>query len=184
MKPWKQEIVDEIVRLANGCRMISLKDVAEKFGCRHIKQQDVLDIRTAVLKVLPGFRAVRLMRTKNDSLFQSLAFIDKEITFQTEAEFLAEAESDFSYEIVYFSGPYWADNRAGYPCELPDGFRDCESIFVSATSPDEAKETARELVKLYYAELGYRVTPTRSGALDVEIPGAEIGVELYGFDVA
>lgn len=87
MKEFKQNLVDLIVASSHTLKIISLKDVAAANGINHIDRQDVQDILNAVLKVLPGYHAVRMMNTPNDSLFQSLTFVQNDVTFDDGSEF-------------------------------------------------------------------------------------------------
>ena len=90
MKTWKSEIVNDICAAAEGARIVSLKEVAEARGINHIKAQDAREIMCAVLKVLPDYRPVQMMATKNDSLFQSLCFVENCVEFDDGAAYAAE----------------------------------------------------------------------------------------------
>lgn len=90
MKTWKTEIVNDVRAAAEGARIVSLKEVAEARGINHIKTQDAREIIAAVLEMLPGFRAVRMMVTTNDSLFQSLCFVENDVEFDDGAAYAAE----------------------------------------------------------------------------------------------
>ena len=81
MKAWKTEIVEDIRKAADGQCIVSLREIAGARGIRHIGAQDTRDILGAARKLLPGFRPVRMMRTENDSLFQSLCFVEDGVEF-------------------------------------------------------------------------------------------------------
>lgn len=82
MKDWKENIVSAIVERSAGDKIIPLKEIAGAHGIAHIAAQDARDIMHAVEKRLPDYRPVRMMATENDSLFQSLTFIQKDVEFE------------------------------------------------------------------------------------------------------
>lgn len=81
MKAWKQTVVSAVVAEAEGSKIIRLKDVAAASGINHINLQDVRDIMRAVLDQLPNYKAVQLANSPNDSLFQSLCFVQRDVEF-------------------------------------------------------------------------------------------------------
>lgn len=90
MKTWKTEIVTDICNAAVDARIVSLKEVAAARGIAHIQTQEAREIMGSVLKALPDYHAVRLTRTKNDSLFQSLCFVEDGVEFDDGAAYAAE----------------------------------------------------------------------------------------------
>lgn len=86
MKEYKQQIIDEILRLAVSDRMISLYDVGRSLGHKHIKTQDCIDIMHAVRKQLPGYRPVKLVAPgqseQTASLWTTLNFIADELELE------------------------------------------------------------------------------------------------------
>lgn len=90
MKEWKTELINDICKAAAGTRIVSLKETAAARGITHISAQGARDILTAVKKALPEYRPVRMMKTPNDSLFQSLCFIEKGVEFDDGSAFLQE----------------------------------------------------------------------------------------------
>lgn len=84
MKDWKENIVSAIVERSAGDKIIPLKEIAAAHGIAHIAAQDARDIMHAVEKRLPDYRPVRMMATENDSLFQSLTFIQNDVEFEEE----------------------------------------------------------------------------------------------------
>lgn len=84
MKEFKEQIVSKIIDASADCKIIQLKDIAEEMGINHITHHDVYDIQNAVAKRLDGYRATRIMNTPNDSLFQSLAWLEDGFEFEDE----------------------------------------------------------------------------------------------------
>lgn len=90
MKAYKEEIVNTIIRAAEGSRVVILKDCTTE---RHIPSHDCHDIMNAVLKRLPNYRAVQLCtpeQIKNPataSLFTTLAFVENGVEFDDGTEF-------------------------------------------------------------------------------------------------
>lgn len=85
MKEFKLDIINKIVEMAVSDRIISLYEVGTSLGHKHIKSQDCRDIMGAVLKQLPGYKAVKMVSPgqsdQTASLWTTLTFIDKELEF-------------------------------------------------------------------------------------------------------
>lgn len=81
MKAWKQTVVSAIVAEADGSKIVDLKDVAAANGINHINSQDTRDIMRSALEKLPDYKAMQIVSTPNDSLFQSLCFVQKDVEF-------------------------------------------------------------------------------------------------------
>lgn len=92
MKEYKREIIDAIIAEAEDSRIISLREVAANLGHDHLPRLVVEEIRNAVKKELPGYHAVRMENTPHDSLFQSLCFVEDDVEFEDEGEFLDRIE--------------------------------------------------------------------------------------------
>ena len=86
MKAWKTEIIEAVKAETEHARIVSLKEIADAQGIRHITRQDTRDIMIAVQKAVPGYKAVRLEKTPHDSLFQSLCFVESGVEFDDEEE--------------------------------------------------------------------------------------------------
>lgn len=90
MKEFKREIVDEIVRQAEGFRIIHLYDVGVALGHKHITTQDCRDIIVAALKVLPGYKAVKMVAAGQSystaSLWTTATFVDRGLEFEDGGE--------------------------------------------------------------------------------------------------
>lgn len=86
MKEFKKEVIDEIVRQAEGSRIVSLHDVGIALGHKHITAQDCRDIISAVLKVLPGYKAVKMVAAGQSystaSLWTTATFVDRGLEFE------------------------------------------------------------------------------------------------------
>ena len=87
MKTWKADIVSAIVKEAEGCKIVSLREIATRAGINHVSSGDCRDIIAAVGKKLDGYHPVRMMDTPNDSLFVSVCFIDNTLEFDDGEEF-------------------------------------------------------------------------------------------------
>nr|UVX90165.1 MAG: hypothetical protein [Bacteriophage sp.] len=90
MKEFKKEIVAEIVRQAEGSRIVSLHDVGIALGHKHIAAQDCRDIISAVLKALPDYKAVKMVAAGQSnataSLWTTAAFVDRGLEFEDGGE--------------------------------------------------------------------------------------------------
>lgn len=84
MKQLKIDIIDAIVSESKHNKIISLREVVEKLGAVHISTTDCRDIVKAVETALPTYRSVRMMKTPNDSIFQSLCFVQNDVEFDDE----------------------------------------------------------------------------------------------------
>lgn len=84
MKTFKTELVNAIVKEAEGKKIVSLQETAKVAGVSHIKRQDVQDIASAVLKALPEYKAVQMVGSEGsgESLFCSLCFMEKDVEFE------------------------------------------------------------------------------------------------------
>lgn len=82
MKQYKIEIIEQLKKEADGCRIVSLREVCKSMGIKHLKTQECLEIKSKFLKDYDGYKAVRIMNTKNDSIFTSLCFVDKTLSFE------------------------------------------------------------------------------------------------------
>lgn len=86
MKEFKTNIINTIIAKAESDRIISLHEVGTSLGHKHIVSQDCRDIMNAVLKQLPNYKAVKMVRPGQSdataSLWTSLHFIDKELEFE------------------------------------------------------------------------------------------------------
>ena len=76
MKQFKLDILKKIEEESIGCKVISLKEQANKCGIKHLKAQECLEIADAFLKN-HNYEIIRMMNTPNDSIFCSLTFVDK-----------------------------------------------------------------------------------------------------------
>ena len=84
MKEYKREIIDAIIAEAEDSKIVSLREVAANLGHDHLPRLVVEEIRNAVKKELPGYRAVIMENTPHDSLFQSLCFVEDDVEFEDE----------------------------------------------------------------------------------------------------
>ena len=86
MKEFKTAIIEAIVAAAETDRIISLYETGRELGHKHISSQDCRDIMSAVLKRLPGYKAVKLTSPNQTdaaaSLWTTLNFIEKGIEFE------------------------------------------------------------------------------------------------------
>lgn len=88
MKQWKEELADALVGMATFAKIVPLKDIAAQHDINHINRSDVMDIVNALKKRLPDYRPMQLMNTPNDSLFQSLCFVQNDVAFDDGSEFV------------------------------------------------------------------------------------------------
>ena len=88
MKAIKTYLVNLITKEAKSCKIVSLRETAEREGVYHIKRKDVQDIASAVLKALPGYKPMQIVCSADskESLFCSLCFVDKEVDFEGSEE--------------------------------------------------------------------------------------------------
>ena len=86
MKEFKSTIINTIVSMAESDRIISLHEVGTSLGHKHISTQDCTDIMNAVLKQLPGYKAVKMVAPGQSdataSLWTTLHFVDKDLEFE------------------------------------------------------------------------------------------------------
>lgn len=86
MKGFKKEIVDRIVRQAEGCRIVSLHDVGVALGHKHVAAQDCRDIIAAVLKALPDYKVVKMIAAGQSdataSLWTTATFVGRDLEFE------------------------------------------------------------------------------------------------------
>ena len=86
MKEFKSQIIEAIIAKAEGERIVSLYEVGTALGHKHIKAQDVRDIMNAVLKQIPEYKAVKMVKPGQSeataSLWTTLHFVDKELEFE------------------------------------------------------------------------------------------------------
>lgn len=96
MKEWKTDLVKRIVKKAEGEKIISLRETALEAGINHIKTQECLEITRAVLKVCPDYQVVKMINPANkvESAFTTITFIDKDLEFESEEEFLRGTTSE------------------------------------------------------------------------------------------
>lgn len=88
MKEWKSNLVSAIIKEAEGNKIVSLREIANRTGIKHVSRQDCIDVVRTVKKQLPGYHPVQMMQTNNDSLFISVCFIDNSLEFDDGEEFL------------------------------------------------------------------------------------------------
>ena len=84
MKTWKTEIINAIIKKTEDYKIVSLKETAAEFGITHISRQDTDDILRAVLKSVPGYKAVEIHDSKNDKMsrFCSLCFVENDFEIE------------------------------------------------------------------------------------------------------
>lgn len=91
MKEWKTEIINEIIRQAEGCRIVSLYEVGKSLGHKHICSQDCRDIIMAAAKALPDFKVFKMVAPRQSrataSLWTTATFICNELEFDDGDEF-------------------------------------------------------------------------------------------------
>lgn len=71
MKEWKEEVIEEMEKLAEDLKEVPIKDAAYALGIKHIKTEDCKDILLAFCKRHPEYRPVKMMRHSYDSLFEA-----------------------------------------------------------------------------------------------------------------
>ena len=85
MKEFKIEIIEAIVAKAETDKIVSLYEVGTTLGHKHIAAQDCRDIIGAVLKRLPDYKAVKMVKPGQSnataSLWTTLTFVDKTLEF-------------------------------------------------------------------------------------------------------
>ena len=81
MKQFKIDVLKKIEEESTGCKIINLREQANKCGIKHLKTQECLEIANAFLKNHNDYKIVRMMNTPNDSVFCSLTFVEKTLEF-------------------------------------------------------------------------------------------------------
>lgn len=81
MKQFKEDIAQGVADAAKADRIVKLCEIANGLGYNHISRQDTQDIIKKVESLLPDYRTVQMMDTKNDSLFQSATFVEDGVEF-------------------------------------------------------------------------------------------------------
>jgi hypothetical protein len=90
MKSFKEEIKNAIIEATASDKIVSFKAIANEYGHSHMKSRDVEDIKAAVLKAVPDFRAVmmydnaeQMAHPERQSLFCGLHFVENGVEFET-----------------------------------------------------------------------------------------------------
>ncbi len=88
MQEWKTRLAEKMAQ--TGLREVSLREVANQNGIKHINRQDSLDILHLFVKNNPTYRIVQMVNDlhSKESLFTTAVVTENE--YQSEAEWRKE----------------------------------------------------------------------------------------------
>ena len=82
MKEWKESLVQQMVDECVDCKIVSLKDIADRAGIRHIDRQDAQDIAFAAAKRVTNYRLILIMANRLDSFANSICLVQNDVAFE------------------------------------------------------------------------------------------------------